>query len=507
MSELIIGILALAFFAGLGVLAYFNGRIQAAVHVQQEQEKQQRALLLDPTYQAALEAEHRRDMQRRELHLKELQAALQLYQLPTPQYGGWVHPDIAANWVQVAPIHKPLQIKAPDDAPGVSALPGALTFSQVLASFQPSVERILLGYLPADVLALASAEGLCHVALAGATGGGKSSLIRLLMAQLCYVGATVLLLNPHYTRYDLRSSEDWTPFEPYLYADPMQCRDYQRIAYYLRYVAEEMLTTRLERYARSLPVGKLFYIVLDELPAIVKHIPEAPGWMADLLREGRKVGLFLVTAAQDFLVKTVAKDEGGAIRDCFRTAVYVGGDPTTARTLLDVKGTVDDGGLGQGVVMLRCQQVKQAQLARVPYVDNPSLYQLLGPSTYEPSVDGSVTVIDEPGERRETDFPGRHDAGTMNADPSETEAEEALPANVTTMPKRAVEPDEKQEEAPSTDRQKYNLTDAEITGLLAAYRASGSKEKAAAAIGKTSSNYRPAINRVLRAYGLIGEEA
>src|SRR5579859_4465605 len=166
--------------------------------------------------------------------------------------------------------------------------------------------------------------------------------------------------------------------------------------------------------------------------------------MADLLREGRKVGLFLVTAAQDFLVKTIMKDEGGAVRDCFRTAVYVGGDPTTARTLLDVRGTVDDGGLGQGVVMLRSQQVKQAQLARVPYVDNQSLYHLLGPSTYIPVSDVPLTRTTQPEEQREWDMPQRHDADIVDADPPETDALPDERSNVTTFPKRtAAQPAER----------------------------------------------------------------
>src|SRR5689334_24574886 len=115
MNTIIIGILTLAFFAGLGALAIFNGRIQAAAHVAQEQENERRARELDPVYRRALAEDRQYELHSRELHLKELQAALQLYQLPTPQYGGYVHPDIAARWVQVAPIHKPLALKAPAD--------------------------------------------------------------------------------------------------------------------------------------------------------------------------------------------------------------------------------------------------------------------------------------------------------------------------------------------------------------------------------------------------------
>jgi hypothetical protein len=131
-------------------------------------------------------------------------------------------------------------------------------------------------------------------------------------------------------------------------------------------------------------LGKPYFIVLDELPAIVRHIPEVPDYLADILREGRKVGIYLITAAQDFLVKTIAPQGGGAIRECYRTAFYVGGDATTAKTLLDMPANqIPESDLGKGVVMLRNAKIKQAQMVRVPYVDNQSLYRLLGPSTYK----------------------------------------------------------------------------------------------------------------------------
>jgi hypothetical protein len=272
-------------------------------------------------------------------------------------------------------------------------LPSRLVFSKLLARFTPSLDCILLGALPDGTLIFCAAKDLCHVALAGATGGGKSSILRLLVSQLCKAGASVLLLNPHYTRYDREADppEDWTPFEPYLLYDPMECRKYEVIEYYLKQVAEQLLPKRLEQYAQSQPLGKPYFIVLDELPAIVAHVKNAPDYLAYILREGRKVGIYLITAAQDFLVSTVAPGGGGAIRDCYRTAYYVGGDGTTAKTLLDKPARdLPETDLGQGHVMLRSarvQLVKAAQLVRVPYVDNQTLYSLLGPSTFEPGAE------------------------------------------------------------------------------------------------------------------------
>jgi hypothetical protein len=278
-----------------------------------------------------------------------------------------------------------------DDLPQPpSVKKGTFVFSSVLERFTPTLDRIYLATTMDGMELFCPAEHLCHVALAGSTDGGKSSIMRMLMAQLCKAGAQVLLLNPHYTRYDIKKQEDWTPFEPYLVYDPMECRKYEVIEHYLKYTAETLLPRRLDKYANSQPTGKPYFIVMDELPSIIKRIPKAVGWLGELLREGRKVGIFLISASQDFLVKTVAPDgSGGAVRDCYRTAYYVGGDATTAKTLLDMAARdIPEDQLGQGHVMLRCArspEAKKALEARVPYGDNAALYRLLGPSTYKPT--------------------------------------------------------------------------------------------------------------------------
>lgn len=401
-------------------------------------------------------------------------------------------------------------------------LPGPCTLSQSLTTFQPSLERILLGFLAGGEPVFSDAEGLCHVAVAGATGGGKSVIERLLLAQLCKAGARILLLNPHYTRWDRRakdpagrpSPEDWTPYERYLLADPMECRRYDVIAHYLKQVAESHLIRRLEKYARSLPLGKPLFLVLDEIPAIIAHVKEAPDHLAAILREGRKVGIFVISASQDFLVKTIAPQGGGAVRDCYRTAIYVGGDPTTARTLLDIKGTVDDGGLGKGVVMLRGGQAKNAQFARVPYVDNQALYDLLGPSTF---VEGELVEEDEdemdvptsdvyrtswtPQESRsENRNQGVRDVQTGSLE-RDSDGEIETPANVRAFPKMASNRLPEQSDASSEERpREYRFTEAEIPAFLAAWRASGNVDKACQALHKSAPRYRQHAKEILAAY-------
>jgi hypothetical protein len=141
--------------------------------------------------------------------------------------------------------------------------------------------------------------------------------------------------------------------------------------------------------------------VIDELPAIVAEVKEAPGYIAKLLREGRKYGIFLIVASQDFLVKTTGMD-GGGVRKCFRTAMYVGGDPTTAGVLLgDTGGKLPENDLGKGTIMLRCAATKHPVQAHVPYVDNESLYGMLGPSTFVAPVSQQVDDLPHAGNEQQ----------------------------------------------------------------------------------------------------------
>lgn len=273
------------------------------------------------------------------------------------------------------------------------------TLSDVLwRGFVPSLDRLYLATLDDGTEVYVPANRLCHVALAGATRGGKGHIKRSLMAQLCSAGAEIYLLDQHYTRWDRESRdpldrpcpEDWTPYTPYLQNDPTELipvrQKYRVIGRYLRAATQE-LDRRIERYGNSLPVGTPIFLFLDELPDIVDNIPEAEDCLKKLLRQGAKVGVNVVTLSQDFLVDTLfPKGGGGAVRDCYRTVLYVGGDATTARVLLDMPAKdVPEHELGKGRVMVRCDVVRPAAKGRVPYADNPAIYALLGPSTYIPT--------------------------------------------------------------------------------------------------------------------------
>ena len=266
-------------------------------------------------------------------------------------------------------------------------LPGPVDLAAVL-TWQPSLDRILLAIGPDGQPITVASAALCHVALAGATGGGKSNIMRLLLAQLLAAGAQVVLADPHFAPMDPESGEDWRPIAARLYrpvaASAPACGDL------LEWIATDELPRRLDLRRQGARAGAPIFLAVDELPAIVADVKMAPDHLARVLREGRKVGLFVVGAAQDFLVKTIGGQ--GAVRDCYRTAYYVGGDAQTARVLLDVSGRVDDGALGRGVVMLRSRATPQAATVRVPLASNQALAQLLTINSQQSTVNSQQTT-------------------------------------------------------------------------------------------------------------------
>lgn len=295
-------------------------------------------------------------------------------------------------------------------------LPGRIDFIEILEAWRPSFGQIFLGLAPGGEHITVPVPALCHVALAGSTGAGKSNLMRLLLAQLLFVNCYVVICDPHFCSVDAENGDDWRPIERRLAVEPAIYP--KQIKDVLSWAALDALPKRLELRRRGQKVGKPVFIALDELPSIVNDVREAPDLISRIVREGRKVGIFMISSSQDFLVKTIGGS--GAVRDCYRTALYSGGDARTAQVLLDTRGNVDDGSLGKGIVMSRSAAQPQAAMMRVPYASNASLYRLLGvPAQYDdvPDEDDSEEHFDPYQERRER-LPAR--AGGIVDDVPET---------------------------------------------------------------------------------------
>jgi hypothetical protein len=219
------------------------------------------------------------------------------------------------------------------------------------------------------------APSLWHVATAGPTGNGKSNFHRLMMGQLLAMGAQVALGDPKWTEYDAQQDEDWRPIAKRLSLAPAVTA--AQVADLLSWSAEE-LDRRLTARRKGTKPGAPFFVVLDELPWIYEHVKDSDRAIGELVRLGRGVGLFVMAAAQDFLVKTTGLS--GA-RDNFRTCAYLGGDLKTGSVLLDIPQkelALLEQQLGVGLAVLRSAATSPPRIVRIPYMSNAALYQMLG---------------------------------------------------------------------------------------------------------------------------------
>ena len=275
----------------------------------------------------------------------------------------------------------PAYIDAPQalvSEPAQPALPDVTDLAVIARDFQPSKDAILLALGDGGERITAPVSALCHVALCGATGQGKSNLLRLLLPQLQTIGARVVLADPHYADIDPENGDDWRAICQRLHMPPaVKPRDIDAMLDYM--LAE--LDRRLELRNKGEKVGAPLFLAYDELPVIVDTVKDAPERLGRILREGRKVQILTVGASQEFLVKTIGGSSGA--RDQYRTAYYVGGDRTSASALLDLPArTIDDGPLGHGVALLRSKATPAARLVRVPLASNQGIAMLLG-SVYQ----------------------------------------------------------------------------------------------------------------------------
>ena len=253
----------------------------------------------------------------------------------------------------------------------VPGLPGVVDLADI--AHTPSPSSILLGLGAGGTPITVPLRQLVHCAFLGATGGGKTNLMRLVLPQIIAIGGRVVLADPHYTDLDPESGDDFRPIRARLHMAPaVKPGDIDAL---LSYLVDE-LGRRLELRASGLNVGPPIFLALDELPQIVDAVPNVPERLGNLLRQGRKVGVLLVGASQDFLVKTMGGTS--AARDAYRTAFYSGGDLVSARALLDMpQREIDEGALHAGVAYLRSAATSPAQLVRVPLASNRAIRALL----------------------------------------------------------------------------------------------------------------------------------
>lgn len=295
----------------------------------------------------------------------------------------------------------PVITRLPQVEMPASAAAPALPFSQaappplLVAAQQPLAlidaalrrNEILLGMEDGQPVT-APVRELCHVGIAGATGGGKSTVLRLLLAQLLAAGASVILADPHYADVDPRSGDDWRTLRANLRLQPAY--RYRDIRELLAWLVGEIDQRLAMRRAGQMWEASIF-LAFDEYPLIAQNVPEAADLVGRALREGRKVDVFVLGAFQDALVRSLGGD--GAVRENYRTAYYLGGDQHTARVLLDVRGRVDETRLGHGVALLRSPATTPAREVQVPRLSNEQIRALLPASTGVEVVSGSAPEV------------------------------------------------------------------------------------------------------------------
>jgi DNA segregation ATPase FtsK/SpoIIIE-like protein len=257
--------------------------------------------------------------------------------------------------------------------PPAPSLPDVVDLDAVLNRFTPSFDRILLAVGVDNNLITVPVKHLWHIGLAGPTGAGKSNIARLITAQLLKLGANVIIADPKWTPFDREANEDWRPVAERLY----------RPAAYKAVDIEDLITwaleeldQRLERRNRGEKLGQALFLYLDEFTTITADVKDAEAKIARLARIGRGVGMFLIMAGHNFLVK----HGGGDTRDQVRTSFYLGGDLKTGSVLLDMPQrdlVTQETELGHGVALLRSVATPRATLVRAPLVSNESLYTLL----------------------------------------------------------------------------------------------------------------------------------
>lgn len=268
---------------------------------------------------------------------------------------------------------------------GAGELPPAVDLADL--HFPPHRGAILLALGPGGQPLTVPARDLMHTGLVGASGGGKSNTGRLILAQLLACGVDCVIADPHYTPFDAESGEDWRPIARRLKIAP--ARKAGEIEDLFAWLGEHM-HQRYDRRDRGERPGPPVVAYVDELPAIVADVPGAMDTLSRLLREGRKVGVYLVSASQDLLVSTLKS--GGEIRENLRSCYYSGGAGTSAVQLLDMpKRDIGqyESRLGRGVVLLRSAATPATTLARVPLASNRAVSGLL-------SDDAATLTIETP---------------------------------------------------------------------------------------------------------------
>ena len=203
-------------------------------------------------------------------------------------------------------------LAAPTPAVQIAAPADPLTapaWSIVRQSFTPTPDRLLLGYSSSGLLT-APLSDLLSTAIVGRSGTGKSSLLRLIVAQAGEIGVRVIAWDLHNSA-TVPGAELCTTL-----------RDINQSAAGLM----RLLDSRYAgRESSDVPV----LVVADEAPLLLSQSQLAQDATRRIVLEGRKVRVFMLLAGQSLPAKLF--DGGTLIRDGLSSRFAFAASAQTAR--------------------------------------------------------------------------------------------------------------------------------------------------------------------------------
>lgn len=371
-------------------------------------------------------------------------------------------------------------------------------FAEILGSFVPNENGIyLLDTMKGPVTS--PMNRICHVALGGPTGGGKTGCTRLLTSQILSCEGTVYMANPNFApvKLNVNRLEDWRPIAARL-KEPVARELDEIIELFERFI--QLFEQRRAQEQQSPRRGKDVFLVVGEWPAIVskatltqgkKTAERLTGQLGRLLRESRQYGIHIISEFQDALVSTIGGNSG--VRENYRTAYYFGGDLNTAKVLLDLQNGVkiEDTGLGdKGAAYLRAHSNGVCP-GRVPFFSNRALYMLLG-TPEDPVSDDFVTSMEQVPDQFMPFVESNRITGELTGLPNfkkwiDASSNDESLSEISALPEESInEPGEKlQEDAdemPELGTDDYILSDLQIELFSAYYRDCGNISESLARI-------------------------